>query len=162
MSDRMPCDQEKISVSFDVDVYIRHTCPLDCHVSEFDTTIEINESGTVIVLNVADGPLLEMADVATKAVTAMLSDRDVSHTNADARPVADPEGLNAPYPPVRTDTTVNIDGPCPMSFTADKDGGTIRVLNSATLGLFFDDQSLLEFARLVNQAARAVADRRKP
>lgn len=147
------------SVAFDVTVFVRDTCPLDCHVDKDSTTIEINLVGTTVILNLTDEPLLTLADTVAQAATAMLSDRRARRPHANTRRYTEPEDADSPLPPIRVDTTVDITGPCPMSYDVDENSNQIVVCDSTTLTLSFDDQPLLTFALLTSEAARTVTAR---
>lgn len=146
------------SVVFDVTVFVRNTCPLACHVAADSTMIEINLVGTTVILNVADEPLITLADNVALAASAMLRDRRSRRPDTDIRPLADPDD-DTLRPPIRTDTIVDITGPCPMSFDVQENSNQIVVCDSETLTLLFDDQSLLTFALLMSEAARTVSAR---
>lgn len=161
MSKQREHDREGLSVAFDMDVRILWTCPLDYHVSDTYTTININEVGTSMILDVDDEPLLTLADTAAQAVTAMLLDRRVPDSRVDGRSIDGPEDCDTPRRPISTHTAVTIKAPCPMSFISDTngDGARIVIRHPDTLCLTFDDRSLLEFALLTSKAARTVSTR---
>jgi hypothetical protein len=150
--------QHAAVVSFDVGVFVRHTCPQDYHVDDTWTRFYLSEADTTAELTFDDRALLVLADTVARAATAMLLDRR-RRRSVDPRPVAGPYELDSPHSAIRIDAAVSITGPCPMSFEIDSDGGHIVILDPDTLLLDFDERSLLEFARLTSQAARIVQDR---
>lgn len=147
-------------VSFDVSVHIRKGCPLTYSVDETATTLYIGEIQTSAFIAFADQALLTLADVTTRAVTALLSARTPSH-DTDSRPVADPPDAMSPHPPVWINPGITVADGCPISFVLYSDCLAIVVQDTDTLILTFWPAVFLEFARLVSEAAGDMLNTRK-
>lgn len=142
-------------VSFDVTVHVGDTCPLRYYVDETTTTLYFGETCTSATVVLANPALLALAEVTRHAVGAVLSVGDTPH-RAESRTAADSPDAMSPHPAVWIDAGVTIADGCPISFEVHGTVVHIVVLDTTTLCLTFWHRTLLEFARLVGEAARIV------